>query len=203
MESFHEYIKEYRKQLEKGDIKKAYKGLMEYFASLRLYLKNKYPDHFISSSIQAGYLDFTYFYFFPKSLKEWQLKIVVIFIHDNFTFEVWLSGYNKIIETKYRALFAKKQWRKYHIAPTTEGIEYVIKHLLIGHPDFSNLDALTRQIEKGIRQYPEHLESLIHLLCISRHLERIADYATNIAEDVIYMIQGDIIRHQAEKYNSP
>jgi len=59
-----------------------------------------------------------------------------------------------------------------------------------------------RQIEKGIRQYPDRLSCLIHLLCVSRHLERIADYATNIAEDVIYMIQGDIIRHQAEKYKS-
>ena len=45
MKSFHEYIDEYRKQLEKGDIKEAYKGLMEYINDLRLHLKNKYPEH--------------------------------------------------------------------------------------------------------------------------------------------------------------
>jgi phosphate transport system protein len=33
------------------------------------------------------------------------------------------------------------------------------------------------------------------LLLISRHLERLADHATNIAEEVIYMIEGEIIRH--------
>ena len=48
MASFNEYISEYRKQLEKGTIKKAYKGLMEYIMDLRTHFKNKYPDYFVS-----------------------------------------------------------------------------------------------------------------------------------------------------------
>ena len=36
---------------------------------------------------------------------------------------------------------------------------------------------------------------MINLLLISRHIERLADHATNIAEEVIYMIEGDIVRH--------
>ncbi len=56
------------------------------------------------------------------------------------------------------------------------------------------------QVQEGIRKHPEHMESLIHLLSVSRHLERVADQATNIAEDVIYLIQGEIVRHRTEKY---
>jgi len=56
------------------------------------------------------------------------------------------------------------------------------------------------QVEDGIRQHPDQIDSLIHMLSISRHLERIADHATNIAEDVIYMIDGDIVRHRTEQY---
>ena len=68
------------------------------------------------------------------------------------------------------------------------------------------VDAMNREmyirIQDAIRRKPEQLESLIHLLSCSRHLERIADHATNVAEDVIYMIEGVIVRHRAEDYRS-
>jgi len=67
------------------------------------------------------------------------------------------------------------------------------------------VDALNKQmydlVKQGILEHPRHIESLIHLLSVSRHLERIADHATNIAEDVIYMVEGSIIRHKTEKYS--
>lgn len=68
------------------------------------------------------------------------------------------------------------------------------------------VDSINREmyvrVQEGICQKPEQLGSLIHLLSCSRHLERIADLATNIAEDVIYMIEGEIVRHRAEDYTS-
>lgn len=66
------------------------------------------------------------------------------------------------------------------------------------------VDAINRemyaQVKEEIRKHIGNLDSLIHLLSISRHLERIADHATNIAEDVIYMVEGKIIRHKTEDY---
>ncbi|MFO7764884.1 MAG: phosphate signaling complex protein PhoU [Pelovirga sp.] len=50
-------------------------------------------------------------------------------------------------------------------------------------------------VKNQIRQHPEQLDALIEYLSVSRHLERVADLSTNIAEDVIYMIDGEIIRH--------
>ncbi len=57
-----------------------------------------------------------------------------------------------------------------------------------------------RLVQEGIRSHPEHVESLILLLSVSRQLERVADHATNIAEDVIYLVRGDIVRHRAEEF---
>jgi phosphate transport system protein len=57
-------------------------------------------------------------------------------------------------------------------------------------------------IKTSIRKNPEHLDALIHLLSVSRHLERVGDHATNIAEDVIYMLKGEIVRHRFEDYTN-
>lgn len=61
--------------------------------------------------------------------------------------------------------------------------------------DTINRDMYAR-VTRGIQEHPDHLERLIHILAVSRHLERIADHATNIAEDVLYMIRGEIVRHR-------
>jgi len=53
------------------------------------------------------------------------------------------------------------------------------------------------RIKLAMRDNPDKIGYLINLLLISRHLERLADHATNIAEEVIYLIEGDIIRHAA------
>jgi phosphate transport system protein len=46
-----------------------------------------------------------------------------------------------------------------------------------------------------ILKHPETIDSVLSFLTVSRHLERIADLATNIAEDVIYLNEGTIVRH--------
>ena len=46
-----------------------------------------------------------------------------------------------------------------------------------------------------IQQNPAQIEALICYLVVSRYLERIADLATNIAEDTLYLIEGEIVRH--------
>ncbi len=54
------------------------------------------------------------------------------------------------------------------------------------------------QLKDEIKKYPEQTDQLVEYLRVCRHLERIADHATNIAEDVIYMIEGSIVRHRQE-----
>ena len=57
---------------------------------------------------------------------------------------------------------------------------------------------IQRQVMAGIKADPENAESLLRINSVSKHIERIADMATNIAEDVVYMVEGDIVRHRAE-----
>lgn len=45
---------------------------------------------------------------------------------------------------------------------------------------------------------PEHIQQALHLLVVTRNLERIADHSTNIAEDVLFLVKGVDVRHHAE-----
>ncbi|MBU3901922.1 MAG: phosphate signaling complex protein PhoU [Candidatus Thermoplasmatota archaeon] len=51
-------------------------------------------------------------------------------------------------------------------------------------------------VKQAIGKHPDRVGYLINLFLVSRHFERIADHATNIAEEVIFLIEGEIIRHQ-------
>jgi phosphate transport system protein len=51
------------------------------------------------------------------------------------------------------------------------------------------------KIKQAIQDLPERVGYYINLLLISRHLERLADHATNISEEVIYLVEGEIFRH--------
>jgi phosphate transport system protein len=68
------------------------------------------------------------------------------------------------------------------------------------------VDQDNRDIIRGLvatmQQSPELVEPGLALFSATRHLERIADHATNIAEDVIYLVQGEIVRHRPSAVNA-
>jgi phosphate transport system protein len=51
-------------------------------------------------------------------------------------------------------------------------------------------------MKEAVKKSPEHVGRIVNRFLISRHLERIGDHATNIAEEVIHMIEGKIVRHE-------
>lgn len=55
-------------------------------------------------------------------------------------------------------------------------------------------------VEAAIHKDPERLEAQLRILTVSRFIERVADHSTNIAEDVIYMLEGEIVRHRMREH---
>ncbi len=161
MGTFHEYLDEYRKQLEKGMIQQVYRGLMEYMMSLRTTFQSKYPDYFVSGSIYQGYMDMTYFSFIPKSLKDRKLRIGIVLLHDTLRFEVWLAGYNKQVQAQYWKLIKDSHWDKYHLVPSIKGEDAILVQVLDDHPDFSNPEALTERIEELALEFIADVEGFL------------------------------------------
>ena len=161
MGSFPEAMDEYKKQLKKGAIQEAYQGLMAYFRDLSSHFKKKYPEYSVSGSIYYGYMDMTYFSLFPESCKRRKLKIAIFFVYDKIRFEVWLSGANRNVQAEYWKLMKDSDWQKYHHATNPKREDYVIDHVLISEPDFTDLDTLTQQIERGTLAFIRDVEGFL------------------------------------------
>lgn len=65
----------------------------------------------------------------------------------------------------------------------------------------STVDALNDQIFRELLTYmmqdPANITRAVHLILISRHLERIADHTTNIAEEVVYIVKAKVVKHRS------
>jgi phosphate transport system protein len=68
------------------------------------------------------------------------------------------------------------------------------------------VDQLDRQtfdlMTQVMKDSPGLIEPAVHIVILSRHIERLADHATNIAEDVIFLVNAKIIKHHAYEADS-
>ncbi len=77
-----------------------------------------------------------------------------------------------------------------------QDLDLAIKVLQLDDEVDSIKDEAYDNIKKAIADgVTEDIGYMINLLLISRHIERLADHATNVAEEVVYMIEGEIVRH--------
>lgn len=161
MESIQECIEEYKQQLKKGQIRRAYKAIIEYMMDLRTHFQRTYPKYFVSGSIYCGYMDMSYFAIIPQSLKVRKLKIAIVFLHDACRFEVWLAAANKKIQEQYWKLFQERKWTKYHIVPTIKGADSILEHCVTNELDFTDSKALARRIEEVTCRFIADVENFL------------------------------------------
>lgn len=161
MNTLQDNMIEFRKQIQKGAIQKAYQGLMAYMLSLKNHFASKYPEYPAAGSLYPGYMDMTYFAILPSALKRRDLKIAIVFNYDAFRFEIWLSGKNKQVLTQTWKLFQQKKWDKYKVVEPGKGIDSVVEHILVADPDFGDLEALTRQIEREAIEFIQEIERFL------------------------------------------
>ena len=62
-------------------------------------------------------------------------------------------------------------------------------------------DTISKELVGFMERDPSTVSRALDLILVSRNLERIADHATNIAEDVLFVVQGVDVRHHAEEHD--
>jgi len=104
--------------------------------------------------------------------------------------------------TKLEEMFnLTKRMLKNSIDAFIGGNPELAKEVILTDDVVDRLNAENHQILKSImKQSPENIEGAVALLVISRELERLADHSTNIAEDVFFIVEAQLIKHKYEKY---
>lgn len=154
-------IREYKIQLSKGSIQKAYKGVMTFMSELKAYLESRYPDY-SASALYFGYMDMTYFAFTPAELRETKLKIAVIFLHEECRFEAWLAGSNRQAQADYIKLLKNKNTGKYTLSKVSPGVDSIIESIIADQPDFDNASELKEKIETKLIQFIKDIKNMLN-----------------------------------------
>ncbi len=150
-------MEEFRRQLKKGSIQKAYKALLSYMAGLRMHFTNKYGDPAVSGLYQ-GYMDMTYFAIFPPSFKRLDLKVAIVFNYEAFRFEAWLAARNRKVQRQYWELFKDRNWPAYRVVAPAAGIDSILECDLTNDFDLGSPDILTSCIEMAADAFIEEIE---------------------------------------------
>ena len=162
MGNLQEHMNEYREQLQKGEIQQAYRGLMDYMLILRANFQKNHPEFEVQGNIYFGYMDMTYFAIFPEPLKQRKLKIAVVFLHEAFRFEVWLSGANRQVQVEHSNLIRENGWNMYSLTADPKASDSILEHILVANPNFGDLDDLTREIESGTIKFIGDVQDFLH-----------------------------------------
>ena len=141
----------YKKLIETTELQDGYQEFIKLFRYLRTELEKELEDFSFSSSIVENRMDFAYFQLLSNELKEKGLKVQIVFVHKEYRFEVWISGYNRKIQCNYYN-YLKEQNIKYIVNTNPNRVDYIIKSPLPKDIDISNGVELIEKLKLEVNQ---------------------------------------------------
>jgi len=160
MQTLNDVIREYTAQLQKGQIQEAYKGIMTFMAGLKTYLQSRHTQY-TTTGLYFGYMDMTYFAFTPPELKDRNLKIAIVYLHEENKFELWLGGTNRKVQAQFIEIFKGKVIAPYKLSLVSPGVDSIIESNISEQPDFDNADELMQIIEEKTVEFANQIISLL------------------------------------------
>ena len=160
MSGLTDEIRIYQQQLNLGHIQKAYRGILLFLSRLKADLDRSHGD-FYTSALYAGYMDMSYFACTPKTLKEKQLKIAVVYLHGAGRFEAWLSAGNRKIQAEYVSLLSRINLHGNELSLSAPGADSILSRILESAPDFDAPQQLSELLEERLLQFIEDVTSIL------------------------------------------
>lgn len=160
MDKLAKAMDEYQKQLQKGEIQKAYRGILNFLNELKTHLGNKHPEYFVSALYQ-GYMDMSYFALASATMRQQGLKIALVYLHTERRFEAWLSGSNKHIQREYIERLRGKNLGALKLSSPEPGVDSIVEVVLAEVPDFGHMEELQIELTAAVEQFISGISAIL------------------------------------------
>ena len=137
---------EYQELLQTTRLIACYREFIRLFRWVRVELEKRMPEYKFQGSITENGMDFSYFQFTSPELKEKGLKVAVVFIHRDFQFQVWVSGFNRRYQAHYCEVW-KDQPLPFELTGSPAQTDYILRAPLKEPANLSDGGALLDQIQ--------------------------------------------------------
>lgn len=154
------YINEYKKIIQTTDIQLGYKELINSIKHLKSYLQKEMKNFIFSKNIVENNLEYTYFHFTNKELKSHGLKLVLVFTHKEFKFEIFLSGVNRQKQINFFNDIKDKKI-KYILSNNPSKTDYVLKYEINNNFNYETIEEISIDIYSDIQEFTKYILLLL------------------------------------------
>jgi len=140
-------------------LQKGYQEFIKFFRALRTYLQKELPDYTFTGNIVENNMDYSYFQFANEYLKSRGLKIVIAFVHEEFMYQVWLSGLNREIQRNYFEQLAEKS-HPYDLTDNPSKTDYILKTDLIDDCNYDDVVGLMKTFKESVVKFIHNVERI-------------------------------------------
>lgn len=139
-------LSEYKELLQTTNLREGYQEFIKLFRYIRAALEKSMPEYRFQGNIVENGMEYSYFLFTNDHLKEKGLKIAVVFVHKEFQFEVWLSGFNRKYQSEYYDLLKGKNI-PFELTDNPARRDYILRVTLEETVDISDGSLLIKEIK--------------------------------------------------------
>ena len=144
MKNVNELVNIYTELLKEGELQIAYRSILGFVNKLRIKIMNEHPEYAVGTTY-LGQMDITFFSVSTKLLQENGLKILVLYEHEENTFNLWLSSRNRNIAKNLETIFRSLK-DHYNISKDENNKDSILEYRIIQTPDFDRQEDMMLMI---------------------------------------------------------
>ena len=149
----------YKTLLQTTELEKSYQEFVRLFRYLRIELEKQLTDCTFQGNIVENGMDYSYFQFTSESLKKKGLKLAVTFVHRDFRFEVWLSGFNRKYQSRYYELLKNTQ-QPFTLTSDPKRTDYILRIPLDTNLDLSDGERVVAEVRAAALELLAYMETV-------------------------------------------